>query len=188
MPEKTDTVQPEGISVVSQPAKEPSKDPAPNTAVQDVKETPETVTAPPKNDALPLVTPGFTGAGAPGKTAPLSGPIVKAPGAAATPQGVGPALVSRPARVPVAADVAKGASKAASVSKGTTGEADATGVTFVKNRTNEIIVLPNGKTYKFRKSKETVYDPDVIKGLRQVAKKYDIFEDEPAAPEATPAS
>ena len=47
---------------------------------------------------------------------------------------------------------------------------------FVKNRTNELVTLPDGKTvYKFRKSREFVTDPKIIAGLKAVSNKYQIF-------------
>jgi hypothetical protein len=165
--------------VTSVPAKERAEKPiSVNTAVQD--ESPErpsafeALTGAP-NPAFPLGSPGSTAGGAPAEVSPVSGPEVKAPGAAATPQGVPVALISRPARKPVDASVAKG--KPQGVSPKETTEGQTGGVTFIKNRRNEIISLPNGKTYMFKKSKETVFDPEVIKGLRAVAKKYDIFEE-----------
>ena len=49
------------------------------------------------------------------------------------------------------------------------------GTAFVKNHLNEIIVLPNGNTYQFKKTREVITDPELVKGLKKVAGKYGII-------------
>lgn len=175
--------------VIPVPSKEPSQEPGPIVTTQthaDATDAKILSEAPPQNDALPSAFPGSTAGGAPSKPANiLSGPIVKAPGAAAPAQGVPMALVSRPARKPVDPTTAK--SKALSVSNKPAEDSasETQGVWFTKNRFNENVILPNGKIYKFKKTREQVTDPAIISGLRSVAKKYDIFENTPAP--ATPA-
>lgn len=185
--------------VVPIPAKQPSEAQAPVVTFQPEKADatnaeifaeatgkpgidPGALFTPSKNPAFPLARPGGTGAGAPTKPPILEGPIVKAPGASATVQGIGPALVSRQARKPVDPSTAK--SKALSVSSKPNQESasEDQGVWFIKNRFNENVQLPDGRLFKFKKSLEQVVDPAIIKGLRAVAKKYDIFEDQPATP------
>ena len=53
--------------------------------------------------------------------------------------------------------------------------ATAEGVVFIKNRINEIVVLPGNQKFKFAKSRITVSDPKLIEGLKKVASKYGIF-------------
>ena len=48
-------------------------------------------------------------------------------------------------------------------------------VTFIKNRTNEIVVLPDGKPFKFSKSSFSTSDEALIEGLKAVMDKYSIF-------------
>jgi len=48
-------------------------------------------------------------------------------------------------------------------------------VTFIKNRTNELVVLPDGKTFKFSKSSFSTSDESLIESLKSVANKYGIF-------------
>jgi len=49
------------------------------------------------------------------------------------------------------------------------------GVVFVKNQTGEIIVLPGGKQFKFTSPRQLITDPELIEGLKAVAKKYCII-------------
>jgi len=49
------------------------------------------------------------------------------------------------------------------------------GQVFIKNRLNEIIKLPGGKTYQFKHTREVITDPELIKKLKQVADKYQII-------------
>lgn len=52
------------------------------------------------------------------------------------------------------------------------------GVQFVKNHLNEIITLPDGNTFQFVTTLQTITDPAIIKGLRdpEVSRRYSVFE------------
>ena len=61
-------------------------------------------------------------------------------------------------------------------------EGTPTGVTFVKNQTNELIRFPDGTFHKFTTSRQTVENADLIEKLRIAAalpgNPYGIFEAE----------